>query len=100
MSAPLKPQADRHEIEAYLEEKRRAVTLKPTAELVDEVLLELQRQLEPLLATSRLRILDDEQLDRMIRINGAVLAIHRALGPAEFDPTTATEAELRKAAKS
>ena len=99
LSAPVKPQADRHDIEQFLEAKRRAMEPKTTTDIIDSVLVELQRQIEPLLEVSRLRILPQEDIDRLVQLNGAVLAIHRALGPGDLDPTQATEAELRKAAK-
>ena len=89
----------RHEVEDFLEAKRRNLESRTTAEMLDAVLVELNRQLEPLLQISQLRVMDDEQLDRMIRINNAVLAHHRALGPGEVDPSTFTEDQLRRAAK-
>ena len=96
----IKPAAiDRHEVEEFLEAKRRNLEPRTTSEMIDAVLVELNRQLEPLLEISRLRIMDQEQLDRMIGINSAVLAIHRALGPGEVDLSSFTEEQLRRAAK-
>jgi hypothetical protein len=90
---------NRHDVEEFLEAKRRKLEPRTTSEMIDAVLIELNRQLEPLLEISRLRIMDQEQLDRMIGINTAVLAIHRALGPGEVDPSTFTDEQLRRVAK-
>ena len=92
----IKPQ--RHEIEAYLESQRRQVESRTTGEMIQCVLIELNRQLDPLLKSSQLRVLDQDDLDRMIGINTAVLAIHRSLA-IPIDPTEASEDELRRAAR-
>ncbi len=47
---------------------------------------ELNRQLDPLLASSKLRDLEDDELDRMIRISTATIAIHRQLSEPGASP--------------
>lgn len=97
-NAAVKAQPRREEIADFLAEKRRHVQARTTSEMIAVVLVELNRQLEPLIESSQRSILDQEDLDRMIGINSAVLAIHRALGPLDGEQEF-TEAELLRAAK-
>ena len=99
MPAIKPPAIDRHDVEDFLEARRRDIEPRSTGEMLEAVIVELNRQLEPLLQISRLRVMDDEQLDRMIRINNAVLAHHRALGPGDLDPSQYTDEQLRRIAK-
>lgn len=84
----------------WLIAERRKVPKRSAADMIDAVLVVLNQQLETLLRVNETRDLDDEQLDRMIRINSAAIAIARAQNaePPD-DPRTATDDELRAAAK-
>lgn len=103
---PVKRRAPSHAaaIETALAEKKRAraaIPVRSSFEMIEAVLEELNRQLDPLLASSKLRDLDDDELDRMIRISSATIAIHRQLTDPKadpIDPATVPLAELRKLA--
>ena len=93
--------SQREEENQILEEQRRrrlAIEPRTAGEIVDSVLVELNRNLESILSRSKLQDLTDDELDRMIRISTAVLAINRHNPNAEEDPSTASTADLQRAA--
>lgn len=74
------------EVQRKLAEKRRERLETPTrssTEMIEAVLEELNRQLDPLLKRSQREDLGDDDLDRMIRISSATIAIHRQLADGE-----------------
>lgn len=77
-----RPASHREEVERALAEQRAArvaIPARTSSEMIEAILGELNRQLDPLLVGSKLRELSGEELDRMIRISSATIAIHRQL---------------------
>ncbi len=118
VGSSVKPQTDMGELAAHLRAKRESedahlarieaerarlrasVPERDATEMIAAVVVELNRQLNPLLELSKRQDLDDEDLDRMIRISAAAIAINRALlGSGAVDPSELSDEELRKAAK-
>lgn len=98
-----RPQSRQDAIVAAMAEKataRAAIPARTSFDMIEAVLDELNRQLDPLLKHSKARELDDDELDRMIRISSATIAIHRQLtDPAgERDLSKIPMSELRKLA--
>jgi hypothetical protein len=98
-----RPASHRAEVERALAEKRAAraaIPARGTLEMIEAIQGELNRQLDGLLESSKLRDLTGEELDRMIRISQATLAIHRQTPPGagDGDLGDVSTADLQRAA--